>query len=131
VVEPHLVGVAEFGNKPVQKDPQIQAAEQAAQAAKAGIWSTLCVAPAPPPPPPPTTPRQAPPPGQEQNNDVRRSAPAPAPPPPPPPAPREEPSSTYYKNCTAARAAGAAPVHRRDPGCGSHLDRGGDGTGCE
>jgi endonuclease YncB( thermonuclease family) len=122
-----------FNNKPVQKDPQIQAAEQAAQAAKTGIWSTLCVAPAPPPPPAPTT-RQAPPPVQEQNNDndVRRPAPAPAPPPPPPPAPREEPSSsTYYKNCTAARAAGAAPVHRGDPGYGSHLDRDGDGTGCE
>ncbi|WP_240135611.1 excalibur calcium-binding domain-containing protein [Streptomyces sp. MUM 178J] len=39
--------------------------------------------------------------------------------------------STYYKNCDAARAAGAAPVHRGDPGYGSHLDRDGDGVGCE
>ena len=31
----------------------------------------------------------------------------------------------------AARAAGAAPVHRGDPGYGSHLDREGDGIGCE
>jgi len=37
----------------------------------------------------------------------------------------------YYKNCTAARAAGAAPVHRGDPGYGRHLDRDGDGVGCE
>ena len=39
--------------------------------------------------------------------------------------------SAYYKNCDAARAAGAAPVHRGDPGYGRHLDRDGDGVGCE
>ncbi|MFE3825617.1 excalibur calcium-binding domain-containing protein [Streptomyces sp. NPDC059092] len=39
--------------------------------------------------------------------------------------------SVYYKNCTAARAAGAAPVHAGDPGYGPHLDRDGDGVGCE
>ena len=39
--------------------------------------------------------------------------------------------SAYYANCAAARAAGAAPVHRGDPGYGSHLDRDGDGVGCE
>lgn len=39
--------------------------------------------------------------------------------------------STYFKNCTAARDAGAAPVHRGDPGYASHLDRDGDGVGCE
>ncbi|MGA0607963.1 excalibur calcium-binding domain-containing protein [Phenylobacterium sp. VNQ135] len=37
----------------------------------------------------------------------------------------------YYPNCAAARAAGAAPVRRGDPGYGSHLDRDGDGKGCE
>jgi hypothetical protein len=36
-----------------------------------------------------------------------------------------------YANCTAARAAGAAPVRRGDPGYGSHLDRDDDGVGCE
>ena len=30
-----------------------------------------------------------------------------------------------------ARAAGAAPVRRGDPGYGRHLDRDGDGVGCE
>lgn len=39
--------------------------------------------------------------------------------------------STYYKNCTAAREAGAAPVRAGQPGYGSHLDRDGDGVGCE
>ncbi|MFC9165237.1 excalibur calcium-binding domain-containing protein [Streptomyces fungicidicus] len=39
--------------------------------------------------------------------------------------------SVYYQNCAAARAAGAAPVHRGEPGYGSHLDRDGDGTGCD
>lgn len=36
-----------------------------------------------------------------------------------------------YANCSAARAAGAAPVMRGDPGYGSHLDRDNDGVGCE
>lgn len=36
-----------------------------------------------------------------------------------------------YANCSEARAAGAAPVRRGDPGYGSHLDRDGDGVGCE
>lgn len=36
-----------------------------------------------------------------------------------------------YRNCDAARAAGAAPVRRGEPGFGPHLDRDGDGIGCE
>lgn len=39
--------------------------------------------------------------------------------------------SWSYKNCTEARAAGAAPVRRGEPGYGPHLDRDGDGIGCE
>ena len=41
------------------------------------------------------------------------------------------PSGSYYENCTAARLAGAAPVRYGDPGYGQHLDRDGDGVGCE
>jgi len=37
----------------------------------------------------------------------------------------------HYENCDAARAAGAAPVHRGDPGYGPHLDGDGDGSACE
>ncbi|AMS06163.1 DUF1524 domain-containing protein [Acidipropionibacterium acidipropionici] len=40
-------------------------------------------------------------------------------------------SSVSYKNCAAARAAGAAPIHRGDPGYSSRLDRDGDGVACE
>lgn len=62
-------------------------------------------------------------------------APAPAParvPAAPAPAPQAPaPSSSYYDNCTAARNAGAAPVRTGDPGYGRHLDRDGDGIGCE
>lgn len=36
-----------------------------------------------------------------------------------------------FRNCSAARAAGAAPVRAGDPGYGRHLDRDGDGIGCE
>ena len=39
--------------------------------------------------------------------------------------------SVYYPNCSAARAAGAAPVRRGDPGYAPHLDRDNDGVGCE
>lgn len=40
-------------------------------------------------------------------------------------------SDVSYQNCAAARAAGAAPVRAGDPGYGRHLDRDGDGVGCE
>lgn len=39
--------------------------------------------------------------------------------------------SVYYENCTDARYHGAAPVYSGDPGYASHLDRDGDGVGCE
>jgi outer membrane biosynthesis protein TonB len=88
----------------------------------------------------PTTTRPAP---------TTTPAPQPAPRPQPRPQPQPEPQpqpragndddedddgggrSVSYKNCTAARAAGAAPVHRGEPGYASHLDRDGDGVGCE
>ena len=36
-----------------------------------------------------------------------------------------------FANCSQARAAGAAPVREGDPGYGRHLDRDGDGVGCD
>jgi hypothetical protein len=39
--------------------------------------------------------------------------------------------SGAFRNCSEARAAGAAPVRRGDPGYGPHLDRDNDGIGCE
>lgn len=53
---------------------------------------------------------------------TQESKPAPAPAPP---------ADVYYKNCTEAREAGAAPVRVGDPGYAKHLDRDGDGVGCE
>jgi hypothetical protein len=40
-------------------------------------------------------------------------------------------AGVYYPNCAAARAAGAAPIRRGEPGYGAHLDRDGDGKACE
>lgn len=81
--------------------------------------------------PAPTTPRPAP-----------TTTPAPQPEPRPQPRPQPQPAasegddedssgSVSYKNCSAVRAAGADPIRRGDPGYGSHLDRDGDGVGCE
>ena len=39
--------------------------------------------------------------------------------------------SFSFRNCSEARSAGATPVRRGDPGYGRHLDRDGDGVGCE
>lgn len=44
---------------------------------------------------------------------------------------REKASSVYYANCSAARAAGAAPIHVGEPGYAPHLDRDRDGVACE
>ena len=43
----------------------------------------------------------------------------------------EEPARTYYANCTEAKAAGAAPLYRGDPGYRAKLDRDHDGIACE
>ena len=41
------------------------------------------------------------------------------------------PGAVYYRNCAAARAAGAAPMYRGQPGYRPALDRDGDGVACE
>jgi len=75
--------------------------------------SVATTAPTYMPPPPVYTPAYTPPP-------VYTPAPAPAP-----------QSSAYYKNCAAARAAGAAPLYIGEPGYRSKLDADGDGVACE
>ena len=57
--------------------------------------------------------------------------PTPEPEPAPNPAPVKGSGDVYYKNCDAARAAGAAPLHRGDPGYRPKMDRDGDGVACE
>jgi hypothetical protein len=52
----------------------------------------------------------------------------------PAPAPADVPAGTPaepYADCAAARAAGAAPVHRGDPGWSDRMDGDGDGVACE
>jgi competence protein ComEC len=54
----------------------------------------------------------------------------------PTPKPSNEPNvdrghNVYYQNCTAAKAAGVAPLHEGDPGYRSALDRDHDGVACE
>jgi hypothetical protein len=40
-------------------------------------------------------------------------------------------AGAYYANCSAARAVGAAPIRRGEPGYAPHLDRDNDGVACE
>ena len=49
----------------------------------------------------------------------------------PAPATTAAPAGVYYQNCTAVRAAGAAPIRAGDPGWQPKFDRDGDGVGCE
>ncbi|MDJ0316612.1 GmrSD restriction endonuclease domain-containing protein [Arthrobacter antibioticus] len=55
----------------------------------------------------------------------------PAAPPVPAPAPPVSAPEPYYQNCSAVRAAGAAPIHIGQPGFQAKFDRDGDGVGCE
>jgi hypothetical protein len=64
--------------------------------------------------------------------------PAPKPPAPvrpadsPPPMPVNPPANNpIYASCAEARAAGAAPLRRGQPGYSTRLDRDGDGIACE
>ncbi len=72
-------------------------------------------------PAPPAQPQPAPPAAQAP------AAPAPAVPAPAAPAP----AAVYYANCTAARAAGAAPLRAGQPGYREQMDGDSDGVACE
>lgn len=100
-------------NLPYKYQAQFKAAYALAKNASAGLWSpNTCGG---------VTNQEHPP------APVVRPQPAPVPVAPSSPSQ----SSVYYKNCTAARAAGAAPVYAGQPGYGTHLDRDRDGIGCE
>ncbi|MBT2535407.1 excalibur calcium-binding domain-containing protein [Arthrobacter sp. ISL-69] len=43
----------------------------------------------------------------------------------------QAPAAVYYANCTAAKAAGAAPLYSGQPGYSTSLDRDRDGIACE
>jgi len=44
---------------------------------------------------------------------------------------RPKPSGVYYRGCNEARAAGAAPIYRGQPGYRPEMDGDGDGIACE
>ena len=48
-----------------------------------------------------------------------------------PAAPSTAPVTEAFADCAAARAAGAAPLHRGDPGWSDRMDGDGDGVACE
>ena len=102
--------------------PALAAAETAAKQATSGLWAPPCNgtidAPAPTPTPVPTPE----PPVTKAAPPVQTTEEKPAP---------EPDSAAYYKNCTAAKAAGAAPLYRGEPGYRAALDRDGDGVACE
>lgn len=45
--------------------------------------------------------------------------------------PKSSQGDVYYKNCAAARRAGAAPILRGEPGYRPEMDGDGDGIACE
>jgi hypothetical protein len=47
------------------------------------------------------------------------------------PTPTRTPTATSYANCAAVRKAGAAPLHKGEPGYSRSLDRDGDGIACD
>jgi hypothetical protein len=59
------------------------------------------------------------------------ATPVPVPVPVAAPASVPAPTGVYYQNCTAVRAAGAAPIYPGDPGWQTKFDGDGDGVGCE
>ncbi|GMA17012.1 excalibur calcium-binding domain-containing protein [Deinococcus metallilatus] len=65
------------------------------------------------------------------NPPATRTAPAATPAPVRPANIPPTPAAPYYRNCTEARAAGAAPLHRGQPGYRPEMDRDGDGVACE
>ncbi|MFG1644339.1 thermonuclease family protein [Amycolatopsis sp. NPDC049252] len=106
--------------------PALAAAETTARQAVSGLWAPPCNGaidvPAPTPTPTPQPPAPA----------TKAAPPKPAPVPTTEEAPApEQDSAAYYKNCTAAKAAGAAPLYRGEPGYRAALDRDGDGVACE
>lgn len=128
-------GYARFTMAGTALDTARKTAEEAAEAAKRGLWAPPCLGTIDKPPAPATSAHPA--------SPVERPVtPPPAPkskavPPPepvteaPPPPADSGGGSVYYRNCDAARAAHAAPLHAGDPGYRSALDRDHDGTACE
>jgi endonuclease YncB( thermonuclease family) len=84
-----------YDNRPVQRAPQIRAAQRAAQDQRLGIWGDLC---APPPASAPVT-TEHPPPAARQDDDDRSVAAVPVPRPEPRPEPAPDPGPAAGSDC--------------------------------
>lgn len=96
----------------------IRNAEAIAKQAAVGFWGPSCGGLDVKPAPQPVVPQPQP--------VITQPQPQPEPAPAPPP-----PAAAYYPNCAAAKAAGAAPLYRGQPGYRPALDRDNDGVACE
>ncbi|MEO8284025.1 MAG: excalibur calcium-binding domain-containing protein [Pseudarthrobacter sp.] len=68
---------------------------------------------------------------QQAAQQAAKQAPAPAPAAPAPAPAVKAPAAVSYANCTAVKAAGAAPLYAGQPGYSTSLDRDRDGVACE
>lgn len=109
-----------YGGAPVSRSSAITAAEREARDAKRGLWGPPCDGE--------TASRPA---TVTSGSTATLPSPSIAAPPSTPPPPPASTTSVYYKNCDAARAAGAAPIRVGQPGYRTGLDRDGDGTACD
>ncbi|QWF76861.1 thermonuclease family protein [Amycolatopsis sp. CA-230715] len=140
-------GYARFATAGIALDAARKTAEEAAEAAKRGLWAPPCLGAIDTPPASTSSAQQGKPAGPAPSAGpsvtlppVPKTKAVPLPEPvieapaasstgAPPPA--SGGGSVYYKNCDAARAAHAAPLHVGDPGYRPALDRDHDGTACE
>lgn len=93
-----------YGGNPASRYDAIAAAEAEARDAQRGLWGPPCY-----------------------GNTASTASTQPA----ALPAAGIPPARVYYGDCAAARAVGAAPLLRGQPGYRSGLDRDGDGAACE
>jgi len=135
--------------KVVSQDPAAGTSLKKGDTVKLGVHHLTDETPSPTPTPTPTqapVPLVAPPAPEVQATVAPDVPPAVAEPAPVQPAPQQAPvqpapvqpapvqpapAAPYYPNCAAVRAAGAAPIHISQPGYGRHLDKDGDGWGCD
>jgi endonuclease YncB( thermonuclease family) len=117
---------------PYKYQAEFRAAEERARQEELGLWSpdtcngdTTQPAETPTPQPSPTATKPA------ATATAQRTAPPTATPRPTPPPAQPAVKEPFYANRAAARAAGAAPLYRGQPGYRPALDRDNDGIACE
>lgn len=82
-------------------------------------------------PTPSASPTPSPSPSTTPTPEPTVDAPVEEPTPEPTAQPEPAPQQAYYSSCREAKAAGAAPLYRGDPGYRPGLDRDSDGVACE